>query len=255
MDSLLIRGLRGLRQHRDHGGGGWCELVTSAIRGEWPALKASEGTREAERGLGIDGRPYYFYVLRAEEDFGCVVFVLSEEDEADWPSDARGATPFDSGGLWKNKVLTRPELDDAGRRAFFRDHDVPLVNWRAAFEGYVHAHYGAVSNYIKGDAPGPGAEPWDGEVTIIRGRPNEKRAWTWEARVPHELALGRLALRAVYMTETRRDDYLDWLWYSSPLSDDESRRIQRWVEAHVIAPRQDVVQVVEDRLALEFTDA
>ena len=55
-----------------------------------------------------------------------MVFVLSEEDEADWPPDARGATPFDSGGLWGNKILTSPELDDAGRRAFFRDHDVPL---------------------------------------------------------------------------------------------------------------------------------
>ena len=56
------------------------------------------------------------------------------------------------------------------------------------------------------------------------------------------------------MTETRRDDYLDWLW-RSPLADNETRRIHRWVEAHVIASRQDVVQAVEDRLALEFTDA
>ena len=177
MDSLLIRGLRQLPVH---GGRDWRELVTSAIRGEWPAPKASEGAREAERGLGIGGQPYYFYVLRAEGNFGLVVFVLSEEDEADWPPDARGATPFDSGGLWGNRVLTRPELDDAGRRAFFRDHDVPLVDWRAAFEGYVRAHYGTVSSYLEGDAPGPGAEPRDSEATIIRGRPNDKRAWTWE---------------------------------------------------------------------------
>ena len=251
MDSLLIRGLR---QRRVHGGGDWRELVTGAIRGEWPAPKASERTREAERGLGIVGQPYYFYVLRAEGSFGLVVFVLSEDDGADWPSDAGGATPFDSGGLWGNKVLTRPELDEAGRRAFFRDHDVPLVDWRAAFEGYVHAHYGTVSSYLEGDAPGPGAEPRDSEAAIIRGRPNNKRAWTWEVRVPHDLAPGRLALRAAYMTETRRDDYLDWLW-RSPLADNETRRIHRWVEAHVIASRQDVVQAVEDRLALEFTDA
>ena len=183
-----------------------------------------------------------------------MVFVLSEDDEADWPSDARGATPFDSGGLWWNKVLTHPELDDAGRRAFFRDHDVPLVNWRAAFEGYIRAHYGTVSDYIEGDAPGPGAESRDREFTIIMGRPNGRLAWTWEVRVPHELAPGRLALRAAYMTETRRDDYLDWLW-RSPLADDESLRIHQWVEANVITPRQDVVQMVEDRLALEFTDA
>ena len=255
MNILLTRGLRGPRQHRDHGGGSWCELVTSAIRGEWPALKASEGTREAERGLGIGGQPYYFYVLRAEENFGLVVFVLSEDDEADWPSDARGATPFDSGGLWGNKVLTRPKLDDAGRRAFFRDHDVSLVNWRSAFERYVRAHYGTVSNYIEGDAPGPGTEPRDREITIIRGRPNEKRAWTWEVRVPHELAPGRLALRAAYMTQTRCLDYLDWLSYSGTLPEDERRQIERWVEDHVIAPEKDVAQTVEDWLVSEFTDA
>ena len=249
MNSLLIRGLR---QDRVHAGGDWREQVTSAIRGEWPVPNASERTQEAERGLGIGGQPYYFYVLRAEEDFSLVVFVLSEDDEVDWPSDARGATPFDSGGLWRKK--THPGLDDAGRRAFFRDHDVPLVDWRAAFEEYVRAHYGTVSNYLEGDAPGPGAEPRDRDVTIIRGCPNDRRAWTWEVRVPHDLASGRLALRAAYMTETRRDDYLDWLW-RSPLTDEESLRIHRWVEANVIAPRQDVVQAVEDQLALELTDA
>ena len=100
MNNLLVRGLR---QSRVHGSGDWRELVTSAIRREWPAPNASERTQEAERGLGIGGKPYYFYVLRAEENFDLVVFVLSEDEEADWPSDARGATPFDrspsSGGV------------------------------------------------------------------------------------------------------------------------------------------------------------
>ena len=252
MNSVLIRGLR---QRRVHGGGDWCELVTSAIRGEWPAPKASERTQKAERGLGIGGKPYYFYVLRAEESFGLVVFVLSEDEEAEWPSDARGATPFDSGGLWLKKVETDPQLDDAGRRAFFQDHDVPLARWRAAFGGYIRAHYGTVSNYIEGDAPEPEIKSRDLQVTITRGSSNDKLAWTWEVRIPHDLAAGRLALRAAYMTETCRDDYLDWLW-RSPLADDESGRIHRWVEAHVIVPKQDesVVQTVEDRLASEVTD-
>ena len=249
MNNLLIRGLR---QSRVHGGGGWRELVTSAIRGEWPAPKASKRTQEAERGLGIGGKPYYFYVLRAEENFGLVVLVLSEDEKAGWPSDARGATPFDSGGLWWEKIATRPALDDAGRRAFFRDHDVPLVDWRSAFERYVRDHYGTVADYLVGSAPGPGSERRDPEVTIIRGSPNDKQAWTWEVRVPHDLVADRLELRAAYMTEARRDNYLDWLW-RSPLTDDESGRVHRWIEAHVIVPKQDesVVQAVEDWLALE----
>ena len=253
MNTLLIRGLR---QSHDHGGEDWRELMTSAIRGEWPTPKASERTQEAERGLGIGGKPYYFYVLRAEENFGLVVFVLSQGEKADWPSGERGATPFDSGGLWWKKVVTSPELDDTGRRTFFRGHDVPLVDWRTAFENYVRDHYGTVADYLDGSAPGPGSEPQDSEVTIIRGSPNDKQAWTWEVRIPHDLAAGRLELRAAYMTETRRDNYLDWLWRSSPLAENESLRIHQWIEAHVIAPKQyeSVAQAVEDWLASEITD-
>ena len=184
-----------------------------------------------------------------------MVFVLSEDEEAEWPSDARGATPFDSGGLWWERVVTSPQLDDAGRRAFFRDHDVPLAKWRAAFEEYIRAHYGTVSNYIEGDAPKPEIKSRDLQVTIIRGSPNDKLAWTWEVRIRHDLAADRLALQAAYMTETHRDYYLDWLC-RSPLTDDEFDWIHRWVEDHVIVPEQDesVVQAVEDRLALEVTD-
>ena len=75
MNSLLTRGLR---RSSVHGGGDWRELMTNAVRAEWPAPTASGRTLEAERGLGIGGKPYYFYVLQAEESFGFVVFVLSE---------------------------------------------------------------------------------------------------------------------------------------------------------------------------------
>ncbi len=226
--------------------------MTSAVRGEWPTPKASEQTLEAERELGIGGKPYYFYVLRAEESFGLIVFVLSEVGEADWPLDAKGATPFDSGGLWLGTVATRPELDGAGRRTFFQDHDVPLVDWRTAFEQYIRTHYGTISDYIKGIAPGTGSELQDLRGTIIKRCTNDKRAWTWEVRVPHDLVVGRLELRAAYMKEIHRDTYLLWLWDSS-LTERESSRIYRWVKDYVVVPAEDesVVQAVEDRMVLE----
>ena len=236
-----------------HGGGDWCELMTSAIRGEWPAPKASEQTLEAERGLGIGGKPYYFYVLRAEENFGLIVLVLSEVEEADWPASAKGATPFDSGGLWSGKIRTRLRLNRAGRRRFFQNCDVPLVDWRAAFEQYIGTHYGTVSDYLNGSAPGIGNKPTDLGVTIIRGQPNTAQAWTWEVRVPYDLAAGRLELRAAYMTEIRRDDYLDWLFRHSSLTERENSHIYRWVEDYVVVLAKDesVVQAVEDRMVLE----
>ena len=82
MSSLLTRGLR---SNRLHGGEDWRELVTAAIQGKWPAPAARPQTLEAEHGLGILGKPYYFYVLRAEDSYGLVVFVLSEAEGAAWP--------------------------------------------------------------------------------------------------------------------------------------------------------------------------
>lgn len=252
MESLLVRGLS---QRHVQGGGDWRDLMTDAIQGNWPSPAASSKTRAAERELGIDGKPYYFYVLRAEEDFGLVVFVLREVEDARWPPDARGATPFDSGGLWGKKIATEPELDDDGRRAFFACRDVLLMNWRSTFEKYVQTHYVTVSSYLEGNAPGPGSESPDPEVTVVKGCPNDERAWTWEVRVPHDLVAGRLALRKACMTEDDRDAYLKWL-RRSPLTDGESRRIRQWVDGHVIVPDHGMsaTQAVEDWLA-EVADA
>ena len=249
MNSLLIRGLR-RKSVRE--GGDWRTLLTSAVRGEWPAPRASTQTLEAEHGLGISGKPYYFYVLRAKESFGLVVFVLSEVEEAVWPADAKGATSFDSGGLWSGKVATHPELDESGWRTFFQDQDVPLVDWRTAFEQYVHTHYGAINDYLRGNAPGLGNEPQASEVTIIRGTPNDDRSWTWEVRIPHDLVAGRLELVAAYMTETHRKSYVDWLSHSS-LTERESSQIFQWIQDYVVVPTQDesVVQAVENRMAQE----
>ena len=252
MNSLLTRGLR---SERLPGGGDWRELVTRAIRGEWPAPAASRQTLEAERGLGILGKPYYFYVLRAEDSYGLVVFVLSETEGVVWPADARGATPFDSGGWWSDKIHTAPPLDATERQAAFRTLDAPLRGWQDAFEQYIHAHYGTIGDYLEGRAPKTGSQPPEAGFTIIRGQPNTAQAWTWEVRVPHDLIAGRLTLRAVYMTEVSRAEYVDWLW-RSPLADSESRGIHWWISSsdHVIVPKQNdsVVRSVRESMALEF---
>ena len=249
MNSLLTRGLRKTRL-RD--GGDWPELVTQAIQGKWPAPAASPQTLEAERGLGVAGKPYYFYVLRAEDSYGLVVFVLSETEGTVWPADARGATPFDSGGWWLHIIHTDPPLDTTARQAAFQTLDVPLRGWQDAFEHYIHTHYGTVGDYINGRAPKNGRQPLEAAFTIIKGQPNTPRAWTWEVRVPHDLIADRLTLLAIYMSEVSRADYADWLW-RSPLADSESRRIDRWLSDHVVVVQKQelVLRAVTEAMALE----
>ena len=245
---LLIRGLRNNRLH-----GSWYELVTRAVRGEWPAPVASTHTLEAERGLGIVGEPYYFYVLRAEDTYGFVVFVVNEAEGTVWPQDARGATPFDSGGWWLDKIRTDPQLDEPARQDAFRKLDVPLRDWQGAFEQYIGSRYDHVGDYLEGRAPESRRELGDTKFAIIEGQPNEARAWTWEVRVPHELIPSRLILREVYMEEGDRDEYLDWLWHRSPLTDSECRRIERWIMDRVEMPKpyDSVLSAVRQAIAAE----
>ena len=253
MNSLLTRGLR-RRSVRD--GGDWRDLLTSAVRGEWPAPEASQQTLEAERGLGIGGKPYYFYVLRAVDSYGFVVFVLSEVESVVWPTHVQGATPFDSGGWWLGKIHTDPSLQakTAERQAVFRTLNVPLPDWRSAFEQYILAHYSTVDDYLKGRAPESESQPPNG-FTIIKGEPNTAQAWTWELRIPHSMIADRVKLRAVYMDAEDRDEYIDWLWHS-PLADHESSQIPKWVENNVIVPKQGetAVRAANDAIAQEIVN-
>lgn len=200
------------------------------------------------------GEPYYFYVLRAEESYGLVVFVFKEAQRPHWPADAMGATPFDRGGWWLDKVRTEPPLNASARQAAFRTLDVPLHGWQAAFERYILDHYDTLGQYLEGRAPMADALPEAG-FTIVRGQPNTARAWTWEVRVPHSMVAGRLVLQAAYMTEASRGQYLDWLW-RDVLADAESRRIQEWIDDSVIVPQEDelVVQAARSGIALEVAN-
>ncbi len=196
---------------------------------------ASAGTQSAERGLGISGKPYYFYALRTDRRFGFVVFLLSEVEGVDWPPDAKGATPFDSGGMWFGKIATDPSLNQTGRRGFFKTHDVPLISWRSAFEAYIGTSYKSIADYVGGSAVA-GTRPQNSGPAIVMGEPNEPRAWTWEVRVPHELVARHLQLRAVCISEENRSHYLGWLWDHSPLTTSERRKIDRWIQDYAIVP-------------------
>ena len=222
-----------MRQRPVDDGGVWFERLTSAIKGDWPVPIASAGTQSAEHGLGIAGNPYYFYALRADRRFGFVVFLLREVEGVEWPPDARGATPFDSGGLWFGKIAIEPPLDQSERRDHFKAHDMPLVAWRTTFEAYVDTRYDRAADYVRGNAP-VGTRPRSSGHAIVMGEPNEPRAWTWEVRVPRQLAPRHIELRAVCLSVRNRSHYLRWLWNQSQLPASERREIDTWIQNYAI---------------------
>ena len=135
--------------------------------------------------------------------------------------------------MWFGKIATDPPLDRSGRRGIFKTHDAPLVAWRSAFETHLGTRYGTIADYIRGSAPA-GTHPQDSGHAIVMDEPNEPSAWTWEVRVPHELASRHLDLQAVCLSERNRNGYLRWLWNQSPLPTSERREIDRWIQDYAI---------------------
>lgn len=251
VNTLLTRGLRDDRSWEDRRGRHI--LMTRLIQREWPGPDAAAQTHEAENGLGIGGGPYYFYVLRAEASHGFVVFVLSEADDVAWPPAARGATPFDSGGWWLDKIHTEPRLDPAARQTAFQAADVLLRDWKGAFEQYIDANYSKVDEYIEGRAPISRYRLPQTEAAILRGPPNTPKAWTWEVRIPHRLIARHLTPKAIFITERVRRAYVQWLWRESPLLPSAARRIRRWISNHAIVPdhNETVVGAAQKWMAVE----
>ena len=134
---------------------------------------------------------------------------------------------------------------------FFRSNDVRLVDWRREFQKHVNTRYEALAYYLEGRPPEPEARQ-PHRAAVVDG--DDKRAWTWEVRVPYGLIADRLVPRAAYMTQADYSRYLHWVRRPTPsLTESESLRIQQWVKDHVSLTK-DVVQTVEDWLTQDGSD-
>ena len=204
-------------------------MVADVIRRRWVTLPRSSGTEEAESGLGITGEPLYFYAMRPEHAFGFVVFALRLAVRPD--TGVRGATPFDSGGLWIGEVRAPRALAAPERRDLFRKHDVPLAAFPDMFERYANANYDTLDDYVEGRPPRTGTPP------ITPGHPNASRAWTWEVRIPRGVANRWAELVGGFITPAAMNEFGDWLSYESAIEDAEAERVLRWVSARMrLAP-------------------
>ena len=224
--NLLFHGLRPQPNSRQ----AWCTLVTSVIRKKWLALPNSSATQETEDQLGIVGDPLYFFAMRSERTFGFVVFALRLNTRSD--PGVTGATPFDSGGLWHDRVRAAQQLTDDEKRSVFRAHNVPLATFPDAFKSYAEVNYGTVSDYIEGRPPQQGTPP------ITPHHPNSSRAWTWEVRIPKAVADSWAELICGFITPEAMRDYSDWLSYDSAIEDAEAEYIHRWTASKMkLAPQ------------------
>jgi len=118
------------------------QAVLQRILNHVDAEATGDKTRQAETGLRFPASCCYWYVHRADEEFG--------------------------------HITTDPPIMSASERAdFVRRHSSPLLQWRATFRGWIERNYaGTLDGYIAG-AP-PSCELV--EVTTVNS--NTHRAWS-----------------------------------------------------------------------------
>lgn len=235
--------VHGLKDPAVHSVGDWRELLTDVVQSTWPVPSPYEATREAETGLGICGEPYYFYVMRTHDAFDFVVFLVEDVAELETSSEdpPKGASPFDSGGLWNGLIHPldgssdrSPARELGDRRRLFTETEVPLACWRSAFCGYVGRNYTQLNDYIRGCPPSEGTPP------IANASPNEERAWTWEVRYPTALVSDNVRLRYVCMHPHELEDYRNWLPDNLEKVGglERAKELADWVDKNVIVSKK-----------------
>lgn len=157
---------------------GYPTLDAAAFLAEAPLQMESRSDTARQAEAAFDLAPcVYFYVGWSHPSFGDAVFVY-EPDRFD--EELGGATPFDTGGLYKRLIAADGTASDEERRAFVQTQNVPLSGWRRKFRRYVSTYFESAKCYVRGD------RPLKDDRSRRFSRATDRRAWTWELRLERD---------------------------------------------------------------------
>ena len=244
-EPLLVRGIHDSNRTTST----WCRLMTNIILHRWPSRPSRGRTKDAEHGLGINGSPYYFYVLRTERIYGTAVFLFRETSDPDWPKGAKGSAPFDTGDLWHDDLLTDPAVCTDQKQSIFRCYERSLICWSSSFQAYIGRNYGTINEYITGMPPRIGSPP-----IIPQTPPNRAPAWTWEVRIPGQMIPANLELLYGFLSEQDRNEYSAWLSLESDLNSQHQDTVLERLRDYVkLVPPGSNASVAAEHWMLEET--
>lgn len=184
----------------------WRSVLRDRLVGEHARIKPGAKTQAAELGLGLDTSAYWF-IFRCVEPFGRIVVVSEPPRYLTDPAGTAGATPFDSGGLWDDRIEAHPPFgDDAERVQYFWDAQVSLREWVRSFVDWLSDGGLKLAEYVLGLPP-----TQSGRI-ICTTPPNQERAWTWEVQLPTTTPKHELPRRHnLVMREDEAEWFLTWL--------------------------------------------
>lgn len=197
--------IQGMRRDDRTSTSDWRQLLFNRLDGHESRIRQGRRTEEAEHGLNINPSSYYF-VDRCEPAYGDRALAF---DHPDITFDSARVVPFDTGGLWHDRIETNPpgmtpsQKLEIVERCTFRSNDYleAFIAWgRATFPSHAH--------YCRGSAP---SESFCAIIALSLKK-LDARSWTWEGRIPKERNLdGTLHPIRLFLARKDFEPYTRWV--------------------------------------------
>ncbi len=213
----------GLRPHLPHNN--VRKLLALLLLNKFTALEKMKGekTIESEKGLGLPVC-WYWYIAKAYESYGLVIS-FSDASTSEWAEEEKGISPFDSGAIWHNHIVTNPPLSNKTEKVrFFREHDEKLLSWDKTIQSYVARNYDSFSDYIDGHHPKFG-------IPGIIKTPDDSQVWTWEAHVALNSIDGKIDLYKIFIDHDLKKSFTTWIKKTRDFQIAEKVQLFKWLES------------------------
>lgn len=218
----------------------WQRVLFHRLRLEHRKLGRGPTTAAAEDGLQIDPSAYW-YIGRLEPDYAYIVTLSIDALE---PGAQGVVCPFDTGGLWHDKLTLVAPLTPTQKRQFLADNSYSMDNYHAAMQSWLESAFEVnehVASYSRGAKPSAHSIP---DIVID----DDTRSWTWEVRVAVKAATDSLPpATSLHMTEQQYDQYETWLTRLREISTFEVYDHLEFVESIVSVsanPYEDATQLL-----------
>lgn len=196
----------------------WQQVLFHRLRYEFALLTdRRDHTRQTEIGLEMPQSAYWF-IGRIEPEYTSVV-TLSELG-ASSPSGRGRVSPFDTGGLWHDKMKTvNDPLSPEQKRALYNENLFAVGTFDPSMSGWLNSAFSGIpADYCRDVRP-----THHYVELVVLDDDSEARDWSWELSIDINAGVEEFPmLRTLYMNEYLLDTYKRWVNTNPTISGDDA---------------------------------
>lgn len=221
----------------------WTEVLYYRLSLQYERIPTGTQTAEAEDGLHIHPPCAYFYIGSCHPRFGdnAIVFICSHDTRSH-------ITPFDTGGLWKDHLVTEAPLDEDGKRDLLARYDFEPDSYLDKFRTWGRSNYSKSREYVERKPPRAAYVP---EIDSSKSGP-DGGSWTWEGRTPRDTVAEAIEPLHVFLNSNQIDEYDQWLRDNPAIpASAKTENIEKLIRLHLdakhLAPGEAATRYLAER--------